>query len=104
MTVVNSKEFSANQTKYYILAVNEQVFIKRGKNTFHLMCANINDVNRNNINGTVLKERVYYEPDEDFYQSITAEEFRESAHKTVERAYKKYTNERNNTTGSSRLS
>jgi predicted transcriptional regulator len=34
MTVVSSKEFATNQTKYYNLAVSEEVFIKRGKNMF----------------------------------------------------------------------
>jgi len=74
MAVINSKEFSVSQIK------------------------------ANNINGAAVKERVYYEPDEDFYKSITAEEFRKKAHEVVEKAYKKYTNECNNTTGSAELS
>ena len=40
MTVVSSKEFATKPTKYYNLAVNEQVIIKRGNNMFHLMCTN----------------------------------------------------------------
>jgi biotin carboxyl carrier protein len=44
MTVVNCKEFSANQKKFFNLALNEQVVIKRGKNIFYLTCNNtIND-------------------------------------------------------------
>jgi hypothetical protein len=48
MTVVSSKEFVDNQKKYFDLAVNEELFIKRGKNVFHLICTtfdgNMNDV------------------------------------------------------------
>jgi predicted transcriptional regulator len=69
MTVVSSKEFSTNQKKYYNLAVKEKIFIKRGKNLFHLKYAIANDAD--------VKERVYYEPDEDFYSSLSADEFRE---------------------------
>ena len=47
MTVVSSKEFSSNEDKYFDLAVDNEVFIKRGKNVFHLICTtvdgNIND-------------------------------------------------------------
>jgi len=39
MTVVSSKEFAINQKKIYDLALNERVFIKRGKNMFYLVCA-----------------------------------------------------------------
>jgi hypothetical protein len=34
MTVVSSKEFVANEDKYFDLALNERVFIKKGNNTF----------------------------------------------------------------------
>ena len=43
MTVVSSKEFVDNQKKYFELAVNEELFIKRGKNVFHLMCTTVGD-------------------------------------------------------------
>jgi predicted transcriptional regulator len=68
MTVVSSREFASNQSKYYNLAVNDDIFIKRGKNTFRLM--------HTSEDNTPVKKRVYYEPDEDFYRSISAEEFR----------------------------
>ena len=45
MTVVNSKEFVSNQKRYFDLAVNEELFIKRGKNVFHLICTNIGNTN-----------------------------------------------------------
>ena len=81
MTVVNSKEFAMNQSKYYNLAVNDDVFIKRGKNMFHLMCAN-ND-------NTTVRKRVYYEPDEDFHNSITADEFLEGALNIIDKIFAK---------------
>jgi len=39
MTLVSSKEFVSNQKRYFDMALNEQVFIKRGKNTFIVTCA-----------------------------------------------------------------
>ena len=81
MTVVNSREFAMNQNKYYNLAVNDDVFIKRGKNMFHLMCTN--------DDSTTLKKRVYYEPDEDFYRSISADEFKEGALQIIDKIFNK---------------
>ena len=36
-----------------------------------------------------------FEPDEDFYRSISIEEFQERAREVVETAYKRFINERN---------
>jgi hypothetical protein len=41
MTVVSSREFVSNQKRYFDLAVNDELFIKRGKNVFHLICTNV---------------------------------------------------------------
>ena len=41
MTIVSSKEFACNHKRYFDLAVNEELFIKRGKNVFHLICTNV---------------------------------------------------------------
>ena len=38
MTVVSSKEFATYQDKYFDMAINENIVIKRGKNMFHLTC------------------------------------------------------------------
>ena len=43
MTVVSSKQFATNQKKFYTLALNEQVAIKRGKNIFYLSGSSIVD-------------------------------------------------------------
>ena len=77
MTVVSSKEFVTNQKKYFDLAVSEQVFIKRGKNTFHLICTNTD-------------EMIYHEPDEDFYRAIPMDEFKKKALAIAEKIDKLY--------------
>ena len=43
MTIINSKEFATNQKKFYEIALNERVFIKRGKNMFYLTCVSFED-------------------------------------------------------------
>jgi len=37
MTVVSSKEFVSNEDKYFDMAVNEELCIKRGNNVFYLI-------------------------------------------------------------------
>jgi hypothetical protein len=37
MTIVSSKEFINNQKRYFDLALNQQIVIKRGKNLFQLV-------------------------------------------------------------------
>ena len=86
MTVISSKEFVTNQKKYFDMAVNNNVLIKRGKNKFVISNANINDE--------------FLEPDDDFRRALSVEEFKKKAREVVEKAYKRYTNERNNTTRS----
>jgi hypothetical protein len=77
MTVVSSKEFATNQEKYFDLAVKEEVRIKRGKNIFHLISATVEKP----------KERVYYEPDEDFYRSISMEELLNGIHEDIHKMF-----------------
>ena len=76
MTVVSSKEFATNQNKYFDMAMNERVFVQRGGNMFHL--------NYTNDYNTPRKERVYYEPDEDFYKSITKDELLKGIHEDID--------------------
>jgi len=78
MTLVSSKEFATKPEKYYSLAVNEQVVIKRGKNLFHLMCTNGRHKNEYD---EVL------EPDEDFYCAITKEELLKGIHEDLEKFF-----------------
>jgi hypothetical protein len=83
MTVVNSKEFGINQEKYFDLAINENVVIKRGKNLFHLMHAS---------DEKQYLEQPILEPDDDFYRALSAEEFREQLMVVLDRVDKKYAN------------
>ena len=80
MTVISSKEFAANQQKYFDLAVKEDICIDNGEKMFQLMYSPVEE-NR---------KRVYYEPDEDFYRSISMDEFKERALAMVERVHNKY--------------
>jgi predicted transcriptional regulator len=94
MTIISSREFAAHQKKYYDTAINEDVFIKRGRNTFQLVHANGRE--------EASHERVYHEPDEDFYRSISMDEFKERALEMVKRIDKMYAkNESNHIAGGS---
>ena len=70
MTVVSSKEFATKPAKYYNMAVNEQVIIKRGKNIFHLHAI------------------VNIEEDEEEDEYITMEELRIRVKKDIHQWYK----------------
>ena len=83
MTLVSSKEFATKPTKYYNLAQNEQVFIRRGKNLFHLTCKNGHPTNEYDE---------ILEPDEDFYNAISADEFRKRLVVVLEKVDKTYEN------------
>ena len=75
MTVVSTKEFNTNQERYFDLAKNEQIVIKKGKNLFYLTYAPIE---------TEYPEQEILEPDDDLRSGITKEEFKERAHKVVQ--------------------
>jgi len=83
MTVVSSKEFATRPARYYNLAVNEKVAIKRGKNMFHLICTN-------GHNTSEYDELL--EPDEDFQRALSADEFRKRLVVVLENVDKKYAN------------
>jgi len=80
MTVVSSKEFATKPTKYYNLAVNEQVVIKRGKNMYHLTYAPLPVVK--------CPEQPILEPDENLRNAITAEELLNRIHKDIHDKFK----------------
>ena len=82
MTTVSCKEFVSNQDKYFELAVLEDIRIKRGKDLYRLI--------HDPIEEQVIRERVYYEPDEEFYESISMEEVREGVLKYIAELDKKY--------------
>ena len=73
MTVISSKEFATNQSKYFNLALEEQVFVQRDNQMFLVTSANEYD--------EVL------EPDDDFYSAITMDELRERTHKFIHKLF-----------------
>jgi predicted transcriptional regulator len=74
MTIVSSKEFATHQRKYYKLAVNERVAIKRGESLFHLTYV---------PNEIRYPEQPVLEPDDDLRNGLTKEEFKEKAHAII---------------------
>ena len=76
MTVVSSKEFVSNQTKYYNMAAIEEVFIKRGKNMF--IVTRVNEQ----------KESKYLSPDEDLRRAIPIDELRRRVKEDIHQWYK----------------
>jgi len=79
MIVVSNKDFATNQEKYFDMAINERVFVQRGSYMFHLACTNDNNA--------AVKERVYYEPDEDFYISMTKDELLKGIHDDIDKFF-----------------
>ena len=82
MTVVTSREFANDQERYFEIARNEQVYIHKNEDTFQLI--------RTSTDHETSSKRVYYEPDEDFYRSITMDEFKKRALVMTERIDKMY--------------
>ena len=78
MTVISSKEFVINQKRYFDLAVNEQIIIKRGQNMFHLICKPVEKTET---------EKVYFKPDDDFYDSITMNELLEKTYEIIDKIH-----------------
>jgi hypothetical protein len=64
MTVVNTKEFNANQEKYFDMAMNECIFIQRGDCTFIVV----------NSNEPKMKHK---KPDSNLHNAVTMDEVKE---------------------------
>ena len=79
MTVVNSKEFNTHQERYFDLAKNEQIVIRRGKNMFHLTYAPAE---------IPYQEQEILEPDDDLRRAITAEELLNRIHGDIRAKFK----------------
>jgi hypothetical protein len=79
MTVVSSKEFVANHVKYYNLALNEDVFIKRGKDRFQLVYTNVDNID--------IHEQPILEPDDDLRRAITMDELLEGVLEDIHEFY-----------------
>jgi len=64
MTIISSKEFATHQDKYFNLAINEDVCIKRERKIFRL------------VYEPVAEEQAVLQPDDDLRRAITAEELK----------------------------
>ena len=69
MTIVSTKEFNTHQDKYFDMAIDEQVFVKRGNYMFHINCSNLDTVK--------IKEQTILEPDDDLRRAIPMTEVRD---------------------------
>ena len=94
MTIVNSKEFVSNEDKYFDLAMEEQVLVKKGDNMFFLVYKNIDEMNTYH-DASVYDEVL--EPDDDFYSAVPMDEIRKKVHVLID---KLYANESNSITES----
>jgi len=79
MTVVSSKEFATRPTRYYKLAVNEKVAIKRGRNMFHLTCTP--------IQVETYPEQPILKPDDNLRRAISKDELLERIYEDIDRMF-----------------
>jgi len=76
MTVISSNEFVAHQEKYFDMALRENLIVQNGKNRFIVQ------------NFVPFEEPdMIFEPDDDFYRSISMEELRSSAHEHIHKLF-----------------
>ena len=61
MTLVSSQDFVTNHNRYFDLAINENVVVKRGDYTFSIVC-------------NLEKEQKILKPDDDLRRAITIDE------------------------------
>ena len=81
MVLVNSADFATHQEKYFNLAMDNEVHIKRGQGMFRL------------VYEPVIEEQPILEPDADFYSAISADEFKKRALEIVEKVHNKFSNQ-----------
>ena len=62
MEVVSSREFATHQDKYFDMAVNHDICIKKGQNMFRI------------IYEPLVEEQVVLQPDDDLRRAITGDE------------------------------
>ena len=74
MTVISSREFATNQEKYFDMAENENVCIKRKNGMFHLIYQPV---------VTQYSKQVILEPDDNLRNAITAEELLKRVHEDI---------------------
>ena len=82
MTVISTQEFVDNQNKYFNMAINQDVCIKRDEGMFQ--------IRYNPVEENYVKKPKYKQPDTDFYRAISMDEFIEKALIRVEKIDKIY--------------
>ena len=73
MTLINTKEFLANEEKYFSMALNSEVCIQRGDFLYHLVSTPIEEIEEIEEH---YPPQPYLEPDDDFRRAITGEELK----------------------------
>jgi hypothetical protein len=76
MTVISSKEFVANEDKYFDMALSEDVCIKRDEYLFHLVCTP----------GSIDEQKIL-KPDDDLRRAITKDELLEGIYANIAKMY-----------------
>jgi len=76
MTVISTQEFVANQNKYFDMAINQDVCIKRDEGMFQIRYNPVGEING--------KKQKYKQPDADFYRAISMDELRVRTHKVID--------------------
>ncbi|MDR2204594.1 MAG: hypothetical protein LBE36_00295 [Flavobacteriaceae bacterium] len=79
MTVVSDQDFITNHNRYFDLAIDEQVVVKRGDYSFSIVC-----------NSEQPTEQKILQPDDDLRNSLSAEEFKECAIEIVKKIHHKF--------------
>ena len=77
MTIVSNKDFAINHDRYFDLAIDEDVAVKRGDYTFNIVC---------NF-ATAQKEQKILKPDDKLRSAITAEELLKGIHEDIRRKF-----------------
>ena len=75
MQVVSSTEFATHQDKYFDMAVNHDVCIKRGQKTFRI------------IYEPTVEEQPILQPDDDLRRAITIDELKERMHESIHKFF-----------------
>ena len=73
MTIVSSKDFVTNHDRYFDLAIDEDVAVKRGDYTFNIVC---------NF-ATAQREQKILKPDDKLRNAISAEELKKRMHVSI---------------------
>jgi len=81
MTVVSSKEFVKNEDKYFDMALDEQVLVKRGDNMFLIINKKMNIYHDDSVYEEVL------EADDELGRAITGEELLTGIYEDLEKFF-----------------